>query len=223
MWGYDQDDDYLQIDVAASGATTITTLDDSGATAHLTCVVDGNIILGCNPGGAITLQENDDTTYTPSAASDATTKTYVDTGDNTQFHFIKCGFYNAGTALIYIPLAAAEDMREVTGAIGAGERVVMICPFDGSVETMWVRSENVCGSTAMGIHLGTGNSETPGASPTQTVTVDMSVDDTSYEFDFASAGTNTFSQGNILMFSVNPTNAPGDIHFMMVLKFDVST
>jgi len=57
----------------------------------------------------------------------------------------------------------------------------------------------------------------------QAVTVDMSVDDTSYEFDFAGAGTNTFSKGEILTFTVNPTSAMNDVHFMMVLKFDVST
>ena len=51
----------------------------------------------------------------------------------------------------------------------------------------------------------------------------MSVDDTSYEFDFASAGTNTFSQGDIIMFSVDATSSMGDVHFMIVLKFDVST
>ena len=51
----------------------------------------------------------------------------------------------------------------------------------------------------------------------------MGTDDTSYEFDFASAGTNTFAQGNILMFTVDPTTQLGDCHFMIVLKFDVST
>ena len=215
--------DYFTINTIAAGATTLATVDETvGATGHFKLTIDGNIILGCTPGGAITLQENDTTTYTPSASSDATTKAYVDTGDNTQYHFIKCGFYNAGTALIYIPLAAAEDMREVTGSTGAGERVVMICPFDGSVETIWVRSEATPGSTIMGMHVGTGNTETPGVAQ-QSVTVDMSVDDTSYEFDFAGAGTNTFSKGNILMFSVNPTTALYDVHFMMVLKFDVST
>ena len=140
-----------------------------------------------------------------------------------QYHFIKCGFYNSGNAVIFIPLAAAEDMREVTSAVGAPERVVMICPFDGSVETIWVRSEGTPGSTIMGMHVATGNLETPAPTATQSVTVDMSVDDTSYEFDFAGAGTNTFSQGNILMFTVNPTTALYDVHFMMVLKFDVST
>ena len=99
----------------------------------------------------------------------------------------------------------------------------MICPFDGSVETIWARSEEACGSTVMGMHIGTTDAEVPALVAQQTVTVDMSTDDTSYEFDFVSAGTNTFSQGAIMMFSVDPTTAMNDTHFMIVLKFDVST
>ena len=143
--------------------------------------------------------------------------------DASQYHFIKCGFYNTGSAKLYIPLAAAEDMRELTSPTSGSERVTMICPFDGSVETMWVRSEEALDSTIMGMHVGTAATETPSTTATQTVTVDMSADDTSYEFDFAAAGTNTFSQGNILMFSIDSTNNYGDVHFMIVLKFDVST
>ena len=111
----------------------------------------------------------------------------------------------------------------MTSTTGAGEKVCFICPYGGSLETVWARSEAACGSTIMGLHVGTGTTETPSTTATQSVTVDMSVDDTSYEFDFASAGTNTFSQGNIIMFSVDPTSAMNDVHFIMVLKFDVST
>ena len=95
----------------------------------------------------------------------------------------------------------------------------MICPFDGSVETMWARSEEDCGSTIMGVHVGTTAVEFPSATATEGVTVDMSTDDTSYEFSFSTS----FSQGDILAFSVDPTDAMNDVHFMIVLKFDVST
>ena len=42
--------DFATIAVGAAGATTITTVDDGGATAHLTFDVDGNIILDSNEG-----------------------------------------------------------------------------------------------------------------------------------------------------------------------------
>ena len=43
MNGYIQDDDYLQIDVEADGATTISTVDDAGADAHINIEADGHV------------------------------------------------------------------------------------------------------------------------------------------------------------------------------------
>ena len=139
------------------------------------------------------------------------------------YHFIKCGFSTTSTAQVFIPLAASDTLVESTILSGSAESVVMICPFDGSLETVWVRSTGVPASTVIGFHLSTTTNEVPSATATQTVTVDMSVDDTSYEFDFASAGINTFSQGDTIMFSIDPTSRMYDIHFMIVLKFDTST
>ena len=178
----------------------------------------GNITLDA-AGGNITLQNNAGT-YTPTAASDATTKVYVDTN---HYHFIKCGYYSTSTSKIYLPIAASDDTRETTSIIGMSERVTMIVPYDGSVDNIWARSEEVCASSVMGFHKVGDDSELPSATATQTVTVDMDTDDTSYEFDFAAAGTNTFSKGEIITFSFDPTNAANDVHFMIVLKFDVST
>ena len=91
------------------------------------------------------------------------------------------------------------------------------------METVWARSEEACGSTEIGLYASAGTVEVPGPGTQQAVTVDMSVDDTSYKFDFAGAGTNTFSQGNVIAFSVDPTSAMNDTHFVIVLKFDVTT
>ena len=71
--------DYCDIATASSGATTISTVDAAGADADFTLDIDGDIKIGCNSGGSITLQENDASVYTPTATSDATTKAYVDT------------------------------------------------------------------------------------------------------------------------------------------------
>ena len=139
------------------------------------------------------------------------------------YHFIRVGFFNSGTTLMFFPMPGAEDMREVTSSTGAGERLSFLFPFDGSVETIWARSEYASGSTVIRTYIGTTAIEVPSAIGGTAVTVDMSVDDTSYEFDFAGGGSNTFSQGNILMFSVIPTTQLGDCHFMIVLKFDTST
>jgi len=73
---YKTANDYFEITVAAAGATTIATTDSTGAVGHLTLDADGDIILDAD-GGNITLQDGG-STYAPTAASDATTKAYVD-------------------------------------------------------------------------------------------------------------------------------------------------
>ena len=69
----------------------------------------GDIILDAF-GNNITLQDNG-STYTPTAASDATTKAYVDAN---VYHFIRGGYYSTSTAKNFIPMAGAEDLREGT-------------------------------------------------------------------------------------------------------------
>ena len=219
--------DYFKIQVIADGETTLTTNESGGSTAHLNMVADGNFTVDA-VGGIILNSDSGSITaadglgaYTPAIASSITTKAYVDAN---MYHFIRVGFYNSGTTKMYMPMPGSEDMREVTSPAFAAERLSFICPFDGSLETVWARSEGTPGSTVIGFHKSAGAGfEVPSVTATQTVTVAMDVDDTSYEFDFASAGTNTFAQGDIIVFSVDPSAAMNDVHFMIVLKFDVST
>ena len=159
-------------------------------------------------------------TYTPSTANEIVPKHYLDA--NT-YHFIKCGFYAGNATKTYLPIAASDDMRESTNPTGAPERFLFICPYNGSVEKVLARSEEACDSSVLGIHIASDGTEIPSATATQSVTVDMAADDTSYEFDFASAGTNTFTKGQVIMFSFDPTSTMNDITFTIVLKFDVST
>ena len=140
------------------------------------------------------------------------------------YHFIRVGFFNSGTTKMYFPMPGSEDMRELTNNLSAGERLSFLCPFNGSLETVWARSEGTPGSTVIGLHKSAGDgAEVPSSTATQSVTVAMDVDDTSYEFNFAAVGTNTFAQGDIIAFSVDPSAAMNDVHFMIVLKFDITT
>jgi len=70
--------DWMQIEVSASGATSLTTVDDGAAVAHLDLVADGNVAIKCNPGGTIKVVENDNTIFVPSDDADIATKKYVD-------------------------------------------------------------------------------------------------------------------------------------------------
>jgi hypothetical protein len=209
-------DSYATIAADSSSNTTIA----SAESGNIMLDAAGDIILDAGDAN-ITLQRAG-TTYTPAAASDAVTKAYADTNI---YHFIRVGFnygYTGGTK-VYLPIPGAESLRESTSIVGASETICFLCPYDGSLEKIMIRSEEVCGSTVIGLHVGAGVFlEVPSATAQQTVTVDMAVDDTSYTFDFALAGSNTFTAGNFLAFSFDPTNDANDTHLMIVLKFDVS-
>ena len=140
------------------------------------------------------------------------------------YHFIKIGvnYSHTGGTRVFLPTPGAESARELTSASGGPENFTWICPYDGTLEKVQVRSEEVCGSSIIGYWYTTAAIEVPGPAPTSEVTVNMSVDDTTYEFDFTGE-TNTFTKGDIIMFSFDPTSDANDVQFMITLKLDVTT
>ena len=210
---------FFRTTVAADGATTLETVDSDGEAGHLTLDVDGDIILDAD-GGNITLQDGG-STYTPSASSDAATKSYVDT---TQYCTLVAGMnYNlTGGTFCVISLSGAT--RPLTSFAYSTENTAMIAPFDGSLEKIMFRCEEVAGDpVAIGFHKATTGTEYPSNTPTTTVSIDMSgvADDTSTEFAFSSS--NTFSKGDVIGFSIDPDNDINDAMFTIVLKYDVTT
>jgi hypothetical protein len=99
------------------------------------------------------------------------------------------------------------------GSIGRDHE--FIAPHDGELVAAYyhVLSGNP-GNTTIGLHLD-GNT-TPTASKTETGLLD----DTSYKFVFSGA---TFSAGQRLAVSVDPTNAPSNVYVTLQWKFDTST
>ena len=149
-------------------------------------------------------------------------KEYV---DSNCFHFIRVGAYINTSSNSFLFIAGGESQRDNTSITGNSENMVFTAPYDGSLVKVMARSEADCGSSDFNFYLRTSETgyETPSTlSPTSSITVDMGVDDTSYEFDFSSV-TNSFSKGDIMSFSFDPTNVPYDSHFVIVLKFDTST
>jgi len=144
---------------------------------------------------------------------------------NTQYHFIRVGAYIATASNSFLFIAGAESQRDLTtlssgGGNYASESFVFTAPYDGNLVKVMARSEADCGSSDFNFYLRTSETgyEVPSTlSPTSSVTVDMGVDDTSYEFDFSSV-TNAFSKGDIMVFSFDPTNIPYDSHFVIVLR-----
>tara|TARA_R100000458_G_C8268727_1_gene243536 strand:- start:104 stop:2311 length:2208 start_codon:yes stop_codon:yes gene_type:complete len=133
-------------------------------------------------------------------------------------HIIGGGFnysYAAGT-LVYLPLTGY--VVEITPSSGRNEHISFVAPYDGYLNQVIFRSEEACGSTVVGFHKSSTGTEVPNVTASVTVTVDMDTDDTPYKFAFSSS--NTFSAGDILAISFDPTNDANDTNFTVELIMD---
>ena len=174
--------------------------------------------VGFNGGGYITsLIDNDDmsSASSTSVSSSESIKAYVDT---TITQIIPCGFlysYTAGTK-VFLPLNGY--IIELSTTTGVNEFVSFVAPFDGYLDQVVVRSEHACGSTVVGFHKSSTGTEVPNTTASASVTVDMTADDTPFKFNFTSS--NTFSAGQILAISFQPTNDADDTNASVVFVFD---
>ena len=127
---------------------------------------------------------------------------------STEFrHLINAGFNYSSTAgtRVYVPLNGY--IVELAFA-GTTEFNTFVAPFDGSLSQVVFRSEEACGSTTVGFHKSSTGVEFPNPTPSASVTVDMTADDTPFKFAFTSG--NTFSAGDVIAISFDPTNDAND-------------
>jgi len=162
--------------------------------------------------------------FTTDAGNDIqlTSGTSVAGGSSTTFRFlINAGFNGSEDAdPIWIPLSARDLEREITRT-GANELLAFTPPYDGYLNQVVFRSEEACGSTVVGLHRSATGTEIPNQTASNTVTVDMTTDDTPYKFAFGSSA--SFSAGEILGISMNPTNDPNDTVFTVEFILDSSS
>ena len=107
----------------------------------------------------------------------------------------------------------------VSSGTGAGNNTVFVAPADGSLLSLVIRTTTVAGSTSIAFHKagdGTSLPINPWAA-TETEVIDIASANTSYQVNFSSS---TFSAGEILGVSVDPTNNPNDVNITMVWLFD---
>ena len=143
-------------------------------------------------------------------------------GGGSEFRqLINAGFNysSAGGTLVYIPLVGC--IIEWTSQFGRNEYVSYVAPYDGYLNQVVFRSEEACGSTVVGFHKSSTGTESPNSTPSATVTVDMATDDTPYKFAFSSS--NTFSAGEIINISFDPTNDANDVVFTAEFILDSSS
>ena len=136
-------------------------------------------------------------------------------------NFINSGFnygYTGGTK-VYVPLNGyILDFNSLTGR---NEYVSFVAPYDGYLNQAIFRSEEACGSTVVGLHISATGTEIPNSTASNTVTVDMAADDTSYRFSFGE--TASFNAGDILAISFDPTNDANDTNCTVEFILDSSS
>tara|TARA_R100001510_G_C7655746_1_gene215088 strand:+ start:466 stop:1074 length:609 start_codon:yes stop_codon:yes gene_type:complete len=159
----------------------------------------------------------------PSEEQEVATKKYVDDNSvgSTEYRQILHGGFNysssAGTK-VYLPLNGT--VAELSSTSSVNEFRSYVVPYDGYLNQVIIRSEEACGSTIVGFHKSSTGTEIPNNTATSTVTIDMSVDDTATKFAFGSS--NTFSAGDIISISFDPTNDANDSNFTAELILDSS-
>ena len=177
--------------------------------------------------------DNDETSQSFSFKNDTTEVANLDESGNLQCDgvitgkqrwILNCGFNGSTTAAMYMPFGNG-GIVELSSTAGGLEYVGVTAPADGYVEYVVMRSENVCGSSAVGIHVAAAGTEVPSASMGSFVSpaVDMAVDDTAYKFTgFVNAGgtANSFSAGDVIVIGFDPTNDSDDTVSTAVLVLD---
>jgi hypothetical protein len=141
-----------------------------------------------------------------------------------QKHVLNCGWVGSTSVRQYLPFGYGGTSYNANPA-GWSEFGAFIAPCNGTVDHVIIRSEAACGNSSVGIHIASNGTEMPtfNMGTFTTNTVNMSVDDTSYKFEnFTDAGGthNSFSAGDIIVVSFDPTGYPADSIATMVLNLD---
>ena len=170
----------------------------------------------------VNMASNSDTAI----CSQQSIKAYVDAnsggGSSTTYYWtLNAGFnYGSGAGTkVYVPLNGY--VFEASSTSGRNEFQTVVAPHDGYLSRVTVRSEEACGSSVVGLHISGDNTEIPNTTASHSVTVDMAADDIGYSFDFSDSA--SFSKGNVLAVSFDPTNDANDTILTAVFIMDGST
>ena len=144
-------------------------------------------------------------------------------GSSTTFRYLINSGFNFGYSdgiRVWIPLSIRELERNITQT-GMNELLAFVPPYDGYLNQVVFRSEEACGSTEVGLHRSATGTEIPNQTASNTVTVDMTTDDTPYKFSFGSSA--SFNAGEILGISFQPSDDANDTVFTAEFIFDSSS
>tara|TARA_R100000388_G_C7184256_1_gene130238 strand:- start:91 stop:717 length:627 start_codon:yes stop_codon:yes gene_type:complete len=92
-----------------------------------------------------------------------------------------------------------------------------LAPCDGELLSVTIRATDVANGTNIAFHKASNGTENLNTTAVETVGVDMSAANTAFQAQFSGS---TFSAGEILGISLNPTNGFGNVNISCVWLFD---
>jgi len=119
-----------------------------------------------------------------------------------------------GSGKVYIPWSSVSEASSINYYNN------FIAPYDGKLLKVIGRSQEALGNTVIGFHKASDGTESPSTTATETITVNMAADDTSYTFDFTS--TSSFNRGDVIAVSIDPTNTPNHSRVTSVWLFNIN-
>ena len=92
-----------------------------------------------------------------------------------------------------------------------------LAPCDGELLSVTIRATTAANGTNIAFHKASNGTEDLNTTAVETVGVDMSAANTAYQVTFSNS---TFSAGEVLGISVNPSSTPNDVNITCVFLFD---
>ncbi len=191
--------------------TTIGTTDDA--------IVDGSMTIGDADTDSIVvnaefdshLVPDDDNTYDLGEHSKKWRKGYFDEILAKVPQAKSAKFSSTDTSLRYVRWDSAGS----NGTPGVNNK--FIAPVNGSLLAVLVRATSAPGATSIGFHKASNGVANLNTTAVETKSVDMVNANTSYQVAFDRP---TFSAGEILGISFDPTTTPNDVNITCIFLFD---
>jgi hypothetical protein len=154
----------------------------------------------------------DDTdTYDLGSASKKWRYGYFDQINAKLRHINTAKFSSTDTSQRYVRWDAAGS----NGTPGVNNK--FIAPCDGSLISVTIRATSAANGTNIAFHKAASGTANLNTTATETIGVDMSAANTAYQATFSSS---SFSAGDILGVSVDPSSQPNDVNVTCVWLFD---
>ena len=120
------------------------------------------------------------------------------------------------TSKVYLPWNATTENT----AIATGFYDQLIAPYSGRLIKVMARPETASDSTVIGFHKSSDGTPDPSGTATESITVDIDCEDETFEFAFTGAA--SFSKGDTVALSFNPTTDPNHTKISSVWLFKIT-